>query len=47
MTIYDKLFEEEYKIDKKIIDFVNKNEEKLKNRFQEFSDIASIIKLRF
>ena len=40
MTIYDKLFEEEYKIDKKIIDFVNKNEEKLKNRFQEFSDIA-------
>ena len=26
MTIYDKLFEEEYNIDKKIIDFVNKNE---------------------
>ena len=40
MTIYDKLFQEEYNIDKKIIDFVNKNEETLKDRFQEFSDIA-------
>lgn len=47
MTIYDKLFQEEYNIDKKIIDFVNKNEETLKDRFHNIVTLHSIIKLRF
>ena len=40
MTIYDKLFEEEYEIDSKIIKFVNNIEKKLQDKFQEISDIA-------
>lgn len=40
MTIYDKLFEEEYEIDSKIIKFVNIIEKKLQDKFQEISDIA-------
>ena len=40
MTVYDNLFKEKYNIDSKIIEFVNNIEEKLQNRFKEFSDIA-------
>lgn len=40
MTIYDKLFEEEYEIDSKIIKFANNIEKKLQDKFQEISDIA-------
>lgn len=40
MTVYDNLFKEKYNIDSKIIEFVNNIEEKLQDRFKEFSDIA-------
>lgn len=40
MTIYDKLFEEEYDIDSRIIKFVNNIESKLQDKFQKVSDIA-------
>ncbi|MDU5376839.1 methionine gamma-lyase family protein [Peptoniphilus lacydonensis] len=40
MTIYNNLFKNEYNIDEKIINFVNKNEEKLRKDFKKFSDIA-------
>lgn len=40
MTIYDNLFKEKYNIDPKIIEFVNRMEDKLQDRFKEFSDIA-------
>ena len=40
MTIYDNLFKEKYNIDPKIIEFVNRIEDKLQDRFKEFSDIA-------
>lgn len=40
MTVYDNLFKEKYNIDSKIIKFVNNIEEKLQDRFKEFSDIA-------
>ncbi|MDU1177149.1 MAG: methionine gamma-lyase family protein, partial [Peptoniphilus harei] len=40
MTVYDNLFKEKYNIDPKIIEFVNNIEEKLQDRFKEFSDIA-------
>ncbi|WP_019138302.1 aminotransferase class I/II-fold pyridoxal phosphate-dependent enzyme [Peptoniphilus timonensis] len=40
MTIYDKLFEEEYEIDSRIIKFVNNLESKLQDKFQKVSDIA-------
>lgn len=40
MTIYNSLFKNEYNIDEKIINFVNKNEEKLRKDFKKFSDIA-------
>lgn len=40
MTIYNSLFKNEYNIDEKIINFVNKNEEKLQKDFKKFSDIA-------
>ena len=40
MTIYDNLFKEKYNIDSKIIEFVNRIEDKLQDRFKEFSDIA-------
>lgn len=40
MTIYDKLFEDNYGIDSKVIEFVNNIEAKLQNKFKEVSDIA-------
>ncbi len=40
MTVYDNLFKEKYNIESKIIKFVNNIEEKLQDRFKEFSDIA-------
>ena len=40
MTVYDNLFKEKYNIDSKIIEFVNNIEEKLQDRYKEFSDIA-------
>lgn len=40
MTVYDNLFKEKYNINSKIIEFVNNIEEKLQDRFKEFSDIA-------
>lgn len=40
MTIYDKLFEDEYDIDSRIIKFVNNIESKLQDKFQKVSDIA-------
>ena len=40
MTVYDNLFKEKYNIDSKIIEFVNNIEEKLQDKFKEFSDIA-------
>ncbi len=40
MTVYDNFFKEKYNIDSKIIEFVNNIEEKLQDRFKEFSDIA-------
>lgn len=40
MTVYDNLFKEKYNIDSKIIEFVNNIEEKLQDRFKEFSNIA-------
>jgi len=40
LTIYNNLFKNEYNIDEKIINFVNKNEEKLRKDFKKFSDIA-------
>ena len=40
MTIYDKLFEDNYGIDAKVIEFVNNIEAKLQNKFKEVSDIA-------
>lgn len=40
MTVYDNLFKEKYNIDPKIIIFVNSIEDKLQDRFKEFSDIA-------
>ncbi|WP_295149758.1 methionine gamma-lyase family protein [uncultured Peptoniphilus sp.] len=40
MTVYDNLFKEKYNIDPKIITFVNSIEDKLQDRFKEFSDIA-------
>ena len=40
MTIYNNLFKNEYNIDEKIINFVNKNEEKLRKDFKKFSDIS-------
>lgn len=40
MTVYDNLFKEKYNIDPKIIEFVNNIEEKLQDKFKEFSDIA-------
>lgn len=40
MAKYNRLFEEEYGIKEKIINFVNKREEELLKRFKEFSDIS-------